>query len=129
MTNIIKCYLPYDWLKTNILSFILISFITNLSAQTWDIQNSYIGSPIDDGVGFSIGDIGYVGSGRDVGFQYRSDFYKFESSQWEQIASINGTPRQYASSFSFPNTGCIVTGLAPQDSLLTEIQCYSVGND
>ena len=105
--------------------FFTTSFV---NSQVWIDNVPYGGDAIDDGIGFSIGETGYVGSGRDAGFQYRSDFYKYVNGQWEQIPSINGLPRQYTTSFSFTNTGCILTGLAPQDSLLNEIQCFADGN-
>jgi N-acetylneuraminic acid mutarotase len=95
-----------------------------LNAQTWQSAPFYLGGEHDDAVGFTIENVGYVGTGRDAGFQDRSDFYQFQDSQWTPIASLLGLERQYACSFSLNQTGCVLTGLAPNDSLLNEMQCY-----
>jgi N-acetylneuraminic acid mutarotase len=106
------------------LFFIFLVDCLKLTAQTWQSAPFYLGGERDDAVGFSIGNSGYVGTGRDAGFQYRSDFYQFQDNQWIPIASLLGIERQYACSFSLNQMGCVLTGIAPNDSLLNEMQCY-----
>jgi N-acetylneuraminic acid mutarotase len=107
--------------------FLLLIFLVGcfkFTAQTWQSAPFYLGGERDDAVGFSILTIGYVGTGRDAGFQYRSDFYQFQNNQWSPIASLLGIERQYVCSFSLNQKGCVLTGIAPNDSLLNEMQCY-----
>lgn len=113
-------------------NFLLLIFLVGcfkLTAQTWQSAPFYLGGERDDAVGFTIDNLGYVGTGRDAGFQYRSDFYQFQDNEWTPIAPLLGIERQYTCSFSLNQTGCVLTGIAPNDSLLNEMQCYDpIGN-
>lgn len=102
----------------------LLIFISTYSwSQQWKVQESY---PIflDDAVGFSIGETGFVGTGRDDGFQFRNEIYYFVNNSWQSCAPLIGIGRQYAASFSFQELGCILTGIGQGDSLFNEMQCF-----
>ncbi len=104
---------------------LLLGCFSNVCAQEWSQSANFIGIERDDAVGFSIGDAGFVGTGRDAGFQYRSDFYKYENNTWEQVPSLIGAPRQYCSSFSFASEGCVINGIDDSGQMLNDLQCYS----
>lgn len=93
-------------------------------AQQWE-ELAPIPVRVDDAIGFSIGETGFVGSGRDDGFQYQTAFYKYQSGSWIAVDPMIGLGRQYASSFSFQTRGCVLTGVGPNDSLMKEMQCYN----
>lgn len=106
--------------------FFALLFFYGLSifSQNWNEEAQFAGIERDDAIGFSIGNSGYVGTGRDAGFQYTTDFYKFENDGWSQIQSIQGDARQYCSSFSFSNQGCILNGINSNGEVLGELQCF-----
>ncbi|CAG5079276.1 N-acetylneuraminate epimerase [Parvicella tangerina] len=110
--------------KTGCVCAILSFNISTGFSQNWTEESEFAGIERDDAVGFSVGNTGFVGTGRDAGFQYTSDFYKFENDSWSQIPSILGDARQYCSSFSFSNQGCIVNGVNASDQVLNELQCF-----
>lgn len=63
------------------------------------------------GVGFSIGNIGYVGTG--ITFDRSTmlrDFYAFDGASWSKKAYFPGTPRIDAVGFGFGTRGYITTG-------------------
>lgn len=108
------------------LSLLLLLINYFVSAQNWTVESVFPGGKRDDAVGFSIGNVGFVGSGRDDGFQYRRDFYCYENEQWKSIDPLIGIARQYSTSFSFSQSGCILTGIDANGSLLNENQCYDI---
>lgn len=84
---------------------------------------------VDDAVGFNIGEVGFVGGGRDDALQYQTAFYKFHDGSWIAIDPMVGIGRQYTTSFSFQTIGCVLTGVGPNDSLIKEMQCYNLLNE
>lgn len=118
-------YLLERFFCQNRLAYVFILCSSLVHSQNWEEVSSYAGIERDDAVGFSIGDEGFVGTGRDIGFQYRTDFYRYKQGVWDSISPIIGPPRQYCSSFSFYSRGCIVNGISDNGDHLNELQCYS----
>lgn len=102
-----------------IIFFSLCSSVTLVNAQQWEEIGPFPGGARDDGVAFSVQGVGIAGSGRDAGFNYRKDFYKFDPSNesWSQIPDIPGEPRQYAGRFVIADTGYVVCGVSPNNYL------------
>lgn len=65
------------------------------------------------GVGFSIGNKGYIGTGRDFSISGRRDFWEYDpaTNAWAQKADFGGTARYSAAGFSIGNKGYIGTGV------------------
>lgn len=64
-----------------------------------------------EGVGFSIGSVGYIGAGYD-GTNYMRDFWKYDpsSDSWTQVANLTGTGRYGAYAFALNNKGYVGGG-------------------
>jgi N-acetylneuraminic acid mutarotase len=64
------------------------------------------------GSGFVINGIAYVGIGSDSGFDYKSDFWKYDAVNdiWIQIADFPGAARYAAMTFSIGNKGYLGCG-------------------
>ncbi|MDP4257211.1 MAG: kelch repeat-containing protein [Bacteroidota bacterium] len=82
----------------------------------WSQVADFAGGGRSNAVGFSIGALGYLGSGTPDGFTPLSDFYSYNptANQWTKIDNM-GTggqvfPRVDAVSFSFDTTGYVLTG-------------------
>lgn len=113
--------------RTMLFAGLLLSSLSCI-AQLWN-ELDPIPVHVDDAVGFSIGEAGFVGSGRDDALQYQTAFYKFQDGSWITIDPMTGIGRQYATSFSFQTKGCVLTGVGPNDSLIKEMQCYNALNE
>jgi N-acetylneuraminic acid mutarotase len=112
--------------KTSLLIFsILLS--TGSFCQAWQQMNNFPDARRDDAVGFSIGDMGYMGTGRDEGFAYRNDFWQYNpvTDSWSAIAPLPGAPRQYAASFVIGSKAYVFGGLLnDQGECLRELWEY-----
>jgi len=77
----------------------------------WVEQSDYEGVARGDAVAFSMGNIGYVGTGYD-GEDRLSDFWAFdaERNNWTQVAEFPGEPRQGAVAFTAGGEGYVGTG-------------------
>ncbi len=64
------------------------------------------------GVGFSLGNFGYVGTGKGIDGNNRRDFYQYDpaSDKWTQIASMGGDGRMGAVAFTYNGKGYVTTG-------------------
>ncbi|ANI89676.1 hypothetical protein A9P82_10480 [Arachidicoccus ginsenosidimutans] len=85
------------------------------SSDSWTQETSLPdGKTLEGGVGFSIGDNGYVGTGTDGKGNYYSDFYQYSSTSntWTKIADFPGTARFRATGFSVGDKGYVVFGAA-----------------
>ena len=78
---------------------------------TW-AQKANVPGARHSAVGFSIGNKGYVGLGRDGG-TLRQDFWEYDpvTNNWTQKADFPGGVREYAIGFSIGNKGYVGTGL------------------
>ncbi len=81
----------------------------------WIQRPSFGGTPRENAVGFSIGNKGYIGTGRDGYFfsSVRKDFWEYDPATqlWTQKLDFGGTAREYATGFSIGTAGYIGTGL------------------
>ncbi len=107
-----------DFLFFGLIAFSLISLgsmckkdkTTDLIGN-WVEQSDYEGVARGDAVAFSIGNVGYVGTGYD-GEERLTDFWAFDSERnnWTQIAEFPGAARQGAVAFAANNFGFVGTG-------------------
>jgi len=80
--------------------------------ETWSKKADFPGVARDQAVAFTIGDFGYVGSGRD-GTNTLSDFYRYDTKNdtWTQIASLPADAARFgAVGFAVKGIGYIATG-------------------
>lgn len=77
----------------------------------WIEQSDFEGVARGNAVAFTIGDIGFVGTGYD-GEDRLSDFWSYdaERNNWTQIAEFGGKPRQDAVAFTAGGAGYVGTG-------------------
>jgi N-acetylneuraminic acid mutarotase len=101
-----------------------------LFGQEWKTLSPFVGTARDDGVAFVINGIAYAGTGREVGFGYTNDFYKYDPSadEWTKIAPLPSVGRQYCGRFTIADTGYVVCGVSPDD-YLQELWAYYPHND
>ncbi len=113
-------------MKTQILLILLIAFHTSVYAQSPGSSSQRsdlgaftpnVGGPFFSGVGFSIGNKGYVGTGEkknnsSYGNSLSKDFWEFDPvlDIWTQKANFAGAARRDAVGFSIGNKGYIGTG-------------------
>ena len=78
--------------------------------NSWVQRTNFGGTTRWSAVGFSIGSIGYIGTGNAGG--YLNDFWQYDPSTnvWTQMANFGGTARRFAVGFSIDNKGYIGTG-------------------
>jgi N-acetylneuraminic acid mutarotase len=103
--------------------FIVIYIIAAFSAKAdyWTQKADYPGYGLEYSVSFSIGNKGYVGLGRDTGYNYHNDFWEYDPSTnvWMQKANFPGNARTGMTSLSVLNKGYICNG---NDSLFNFLQ-------
>ena len=84
------------------------------STNTWTQKADYLGGPCYHATGFTINNLGYVGTGRTsaVGSILVQDFYKYDAvtNIWSQITSFPGSARRGAVSFVLNNNAYVGTG-------------------
>lgn len=83
-------------------------------SQIWEPTISFPGTPRDDATYFKIGSKHYIGTGREVGFGYTSDFYFFDETtlSWGNASPLTvGNERQYASSIAWNGKGYLFGGV------------------
>jgi N-acetylneuraminic acid mutarotase len=89
---------------------------TSIAAQSkWSTRTSLPDSTRGYGVGFSIGNYGYVGLGggqRTHGWEYFNDFWQFDPSTdtWTRKADFPGNARICATTFVIGNNAYVVCG-------------------
>jgi N-acetylneuraminic acid mutarotase len=95
---------------TTILILILFNSANNFAQ--WTQKANFGGTPRYAAVGFSIGNKGYIGTGKDTGFVYRNDFWEYDPifDIWVKKADYPATERRDAVGFSIANKGYLGTG-------------------
>jgi N-acetylneuraminic acid mutarotase len=119
-------------LRTTVFLFIVFQFFSiEINAQKWERVSDFIGGERDDAVGFSIGNVAYVGTGRDAGFAYRNDFFGYNmlTDNWYPVASMPTVPRQYACAFVINDKGYVFGGVDANNSFLADLWEYSPDTD
>ncbi|MBL4656764.1 MAG: right-handed parallel beta-helix repeat-containing protein, partial [Flavobacteriales bacterium] len=103
----------YDLIVTDIVGCVdtdTVIVVIPTDGDTWVQKANYGGTARAYGVGFSIGNKGYAGTGTDG--VNRKDFWEYNPSSdtWTQKADFGGTARQVAVGFSIGAKGYIGTG-------------------
>jgi len=82
-------------------------------AQGWTQLPDFPGTARDDAASFVIGRRIYVGTGRDVDFALRNDWYAFDEilQVWGPIAPLPSSGRQYCAAFSADDHGYLFGGI------------------
>ncbi|MBK6483764.1 MAG: fibronectin type III domain-containing protein [Chitinophagaceae bacterium] len=97
-----------------ILAVLLAACLTSSRAQdTWTQKAAFGGAARNGAVGFSIGDKGYMGTGRDLNNSYKTDFWEYDpvTDVWSQKANYGGVAVGYGEGFSIGNKGYVGVGL------------------
>lgn len=92
---------------------LLLASTANAQYFEWTALPAFPGTARDDASAFTVGDVVYVGTGRDVSFALTRDWYSFEmqSGSWSPIADLPASGRQYCSSFSDGTYGYLFGGV------------------
>ena len=84
------------------------------ASNSWSQKADYLGGDCYHATGFTIGDFGYVGTGRISvsGSTLVKSFFKYDptTNSWSNIADFGGTSRRGAIAFSINNIGYVGTG-------------------
>jgi len=98
----------------------------NPADNVWTQKADVGGTGRIGGVGFSIGDKGYIGTGIIASLAYSNDFWEFDSSAntWTQKADVGGPARVGATGFSIGGKGYIGTGAMGEFNLLNDFWEY-----
>lgn len=96
--------------------------------NTWTKKSDYPGGAVSHAVGFSIGAVGYVGTGRSQN-AVSADFYAYDpnTDKWTKKADFAGGARMSAVGFSIGSLGYLGTGntLTPSaDQIKSDFWCY-----
>ncbi len=81
-------------------------------SNTWCREMNFKGGGRTEGVGFSIGNKGYIGTGANTNAVLQKDFWEYDpsSNTWTQKTDFEGIARFDAVGFSIGNKGYIGTG-------------------
>ncbi|WP_439556352.1 right-handed parallel beta-helix repeat-containing protein [Dyadobacter sp.] len=86
--------------------------IANQTTGTWTEKAAYGGVARQNGVSFSIGNKGYIGTGLGDNNTNQRDFWEYDpaTDSWTQKADFTGTPRSVAAGFAIGGNGYVGTG-------------------
>jgi N-acetylneuraminic acid mutarotase len=102
-----------------------------ISAQSWLQISDFPGLPRDDGSVFTIGNKAYCFSGLSTG-GCAGDGYVYDGvmNAWGNMASLpSGRERQYATAFSYSNTGYMLCGIDCNGNCLNDMYKYDVATN
>ena len=96
------------------------------ATNAWTQKANYLGGLMYHAAGFSIGNIGYVGTGRNNGAALVNTFYSFDptTNTWTQKANFPGAGRRGGVGFAIDGFGYIGTG-----SNYSDFYKYNPSND
>lgn len=96
------------------------------STNAWTQKANYMGGLMYHAAGFTIGNIGYVGTGRNISAQLVQTFYAYDpvTNMWTQKANFPGTGRRGGVGFAIDGFGYIGTG-----SYYSDFYKYNPAND
>lgn len=100
------------------------------NGSTWSDITDFPGEARQMAVGFSIGDLGFVGTGS-TGTEDLTDFYKFDSKTgaWSPIAPFPGKARFGAVAFSLDGIGYVGLGSTKTDAKFSDFYKYDPKED
>src|SRR6185295_4565052 len=82
------------------------------ATDTWTQKADYAGGKRIQAVGFTVGNKGYVGTGRDQNFNEHNDFFEYDplTNAWTPIANLPAQGRQGGVAFTITKYGYVGTG-------------------
>jgi len=101
-------------------SFILLSCLVFAGSNEWVKKSAVGGSKRERGVGFAIGNRGYIGLGQDTANLMLRDFWEYDPSTdtWTQKATFPGVARRDAIGFAIGTKGYVGTGMDNADAFI-----------
>lgn len=116
-------------MKTKLLFTIALAFIGwSANAQnSWSPKANFGGTARYWATGFSIGNKGYIGTGRDAVPAMKKDFWEWNGSTWTQKADFGGMERWLAVGFSIGTKGYIGTGINISGNTTNDFWEYDPG--
>ena len=101
-------------------SLILLSGFVFAGSNMWVKKASVGGSKRERGVGFAIGNRGYIGLGQDTNNLMLKDFWEYDPSTdtWTQKANFPGVGRRDAIGFAIGTKGYVGTGMDNADAFI-----------
>lgn len=102
----------------------------SVAGQQWVQMPDFPGTARDDAATFTIGTDVYVGTGREVGWGYTSDWWAFSvvTGEWRTVAGLPADGRQYAATFSLEDKGYLFGGTNTSGPL-AELWMYDPTDD
>ncbi|MEM9022577.1 MAG: kelch repeat-containing protein [Bacteroidota bacterium] len=105
------------------------ALVTSLltQAQGWQQAGEFSGSARDDAAAFALDGAIYYGTGRDAGFAFQKDFYRFDPATGTWSAAVPELPalkRQYTSVFTIRGVAYVVGGEDENSSQLAELWAF-----
>ena len=84
----------------------------NPARNAWTQKADFAGQARNLGVGFAVGNAGYIGTGSNVNGDKLKDFWSYDvtANSWKQVADFSGTARTAATAFAINNKGYVGTG-------------------
>lgn len=100
------------------LIILIFSPLVFLAQNTWEKKAAFGNDKRSRGVGFAIGNRGYMGLGEDTADVERNDFWEYDpgSDSWMQKASLPAVGRRDAVGFAIGNKGYVGTGIDAAES-------------
>lgn len=103
------------------------------ATNAWTQKANYGGGINYHATGFTIGDYGYVGTGRvtSSGNNLTKSFYRYDpvTNTWTQMADFGGAARRGAVGFAIDGYGYIGTGEPPSGALYNDFYKYDPSTD
>lgn len=100
-------------------------YVYDPNANDWAKSTTdFPGTARNEAFAFVINDVAYVGGGYDD--NYLNDFYSYNGSNWEQLASLKGDKRTQATTFVLNGMGYVVSG-NNNGSALNDMQKWDPG--
>ncbi len=109
---------------------VLLLFPVSVVAQSWTQLPNFPGTARDDAAAFNIGQFIYVGTGMQVGWGLTNDWWRYDvyGIEWQQIASLPTTPRQYCTAIGSGDKGYLFGGV-DSNGVLNELWEYDPVQD
>lgn len=101
-------------------SLFFLTCLQIFGANHWGKRASVLGSKRERGVGFAIGNRGYIGLGQDTLNLMLNDFWEYDpgTNSWTQKANFPGAARRDAAAFAIGTKGYVGTGMNNADAFM-----------
>lgn len=103
-----------------VLILLLLCPVVFVAQNTWEKKAAFEGNKRARGVGFAIGNRGYIGLGEDTADVMHNDFWEYDpgTDSWMQKATLPAVGRRDAVGFAIGNKGYVGTGIDAAESFL-----------